>query len=283
MSNEEQAKLWGNDMGRAWLREEAALDAMLESAMDLLFESARIAAGDRVLDIGCGTGPTTLRAALAAGPGGAAVGADISPLLVERARELAAGAGIGNATFRVSDAATDDFGGTPFDRVISRMGVQFFADPGAAFTNIARALRPGRRMTFVCWAGPEGNPWFSVPGRIASAHFGAPSGPGNPRAPGALAFAEIGYVTGILRDAGLADVSGATAAVGLNGGSDLDELAAFSTRLGPASRIIRECGGSEADKIAIQSRVAEAFAAFRQGDRMLIPATLTLYSARRPG
>jgi SAM-dependent methyltransferase len=117
-----------------------------------------ISAGDQVLDIGCGAGQTTRDAARAAAPGHV-LGIDVSAAMLERARELAAAEGLDNVTFEQGDAQTHAFAPERYDVAISRCGVMFFADPIAAFANIARAMRAGGRLVALVWQAPERNEW----------------------------------------------------------------------------------------------------------------------------
>jgi SAM-dependent methyltransferase len=125
---------------------------------EALHAAAAVAAHDRVLDVGCGTGVSTRRAARAATSGGV-LGVDVSEPLVEHARLLAGQEGLAHTEFEVADAQTHPFPAAGFDLVMSRFGVMFFADPPVAFANLARALRPGGRLTVLVWQHAADNEW----------------------------------------------------------------------------------------------------------------------------
>ena len=97
--------------------------------------------GDRLLDIGCGCGTTTIAFARGVAPTGS-LGLDISGPMVEAARRNATAAHLATVHFVKRDAETTHFG-APFDAALSRFGVMFFAHPEAAFMNIRANLRPG--------------------------------------------------------------------------------------------------------------------------------------------
>lgn len=205
--NEAQRQFW-NDPARVarWKADEPGLAAVAEP----LLVAAAPATRERVVDIGCGGGLTTLLAAGRVGPEGSAVGIDLSAPFVELARGRAAEAGLSNATFEVGDAQTVSLAQAPFDAAISRFGVMFFDDPVAAFTNIRRQIRPGGRLAFACWQIQAENRWY--PAEVLRKYAPAPpagvagDGPRRP-APGPFAFGRPEYVEPILAAAGFRGVA----------------------------------------------------------------------------
>jgi ubiquinone/menaquinone biosynthesis C-methylase UbiE len=153
-----------------------------------------------VLDVGCGSGQTTREVARMA-RAGSALGVDISGAAIARARELAEAQGVSNVAFEVADAQVHWFGRERFDLVISRFGTMFFAEPVAAFANIGRALRPGGRLVMMVWQAGERNEWYRAIQRCLAEGSVASAGP-DP-----FSLAEPAVVTGILEDAGFADVT----------------------------------------------------------------------------
>jgi SAM-dependent methyltransferase len=130
-------------------------DAELRAHHEHLRAAYGIAAGDAVVDIGCGTGLTTREAARAAAPG-RVLGVDVSERMLERAREVTAA---DNVRYELGDAQVHRFDPAGFDVAISRFGTMFFSDPAAAFANIAAALRPQGRLVLLVWQPPERNEW----------------------------------------------------------------------------------------------------------------------------
>ena len=279
--NRDQAEFWSSESGNKWVENAAVLDAAMAPALDAVLEAAALQQGERVLDIGCGTGASTLAAAAAVGPDGRVTGADISPVMLGGARKRAAEAGCATVDFVVADAQTHGFAPGAFDAMISRFGVMFFADSVAAFANMAKAMRPGGRMHFVCWSGLQENPWFSMPRQVAIDRLGAPE-PADPRAPGPMAFAERDFVTGILEQAGLAEVHSQEVSVDLTPLGSVEEVAKFAAHVGPASRILKEKDGTAEDARVIVEALSEKMQAFATPDGVRVPATLNLYSAIRP-
>jgi ubiquinone/menaquinone biosynthesis C-methylase UbiE len=168
-----------------------------------LMEHAAFKAGERVVDIGCGAGGTTVEIGRAVGPTGEALGIDISPVLAEEGARRAAEAGLANTRFLHGDAAEVRPEGAPFDRLFSRFGSMFFLDPQAAFTNLHDMLRPGGRADLGVWQAPRENQWFATISSILARYVELPATP--PRTPGPFAFADPDYMRSVLAAAGFHD------------------------------------------------------------------------------
>ncbi len=283
IANEEQAEYWGkSDPGAKWLTYEDQLDHLMAPVLKLVLDRAGLAPGMAVLDIGSGTGVSTLAAARHVGPDGHVLAADISQPFLDRAAARAAEKGLKNITFQYADAQTFDFPPDQMDAATSRFGVMFFEDSVAAFANIARALKPGGQMTFAAWGPLDVNPWFKVPHIAAVKRLGQP-----PRvdryAPGPLAFHDLDHVADMIAQAGLTDVKAEAVSLELLGFGGVEGTAALCARVGPAARVIAHFEGDEQDFQAIQNSVAEEFQNFLSGTDLRIPAVINLYQARRPG
>src|SRR3954467_10613160 len=171
-ANAEQSDFW-EGLASGWIAAVEHTDVVAgpfgAAAMDLL----DLTAGQRVIDIGCGTGATTLELARRVGPAGDAIGVDISPTLVAAAEAMAGAQAVGNVTFRTADAQEDLLAPGDLDAAYSRFGVMFFADPMVAFRNIRRALRADGVLAFACWQSIFENEWMFVPGSAVVAVTGA--------------------------------------------------------------------------------------------------------------
>ena len=241
----DQATFWNEDGGRRWVEHIDQLERMLDELSGVLVAAVDARSGERVLDVGCGCGQTSLELARRVGPSGAVEGVDISAPMLARARERARDAGLANARFHQADAQTARFGGDAegalpagFDLVFSRFGVMFFDEPVPAFAHLARALKKGGRVAFVCWRAYEDNAWAHVP-REAVAPLAPPQAQ-EPRAPGPFRFAEGEWLESLLHEAGLTDVSLARFDVPMFLGASLDEAVDMTTQAGPAARQLAE-------------------------------------------
>ncbi|MEO9175861.1 MAG: methyltransferase domain-containing protein [Gaiellales bacterium] len=170
-----------------------------------VLRAAALQPGERVLDIGCGGGGTSLAAAAAVGPDGAVVGADVSVPLLGLAGGRAADAGVRHAQFHVVDMQLDPVPGAPFDVAISQFGVMFFDEPTVAFANIRAQLVPGGRIAFACWQEREKNPWI-IYGLVAEFVPPPPPPPPGKSPTGPFSLSDAARTTGILEAAGFVDV-----------------------------------------------------------------------------
>ena len=201
MANEAQATFWSDTVGEVWIANEENVLAVGRSHGQAALDAARIGPGERVLDVGCGTGPMTVAIADLVGPTGSVVGLDISARLLEEAGRRAAGRD--NVSFVCADAQTADLDPT-FDVVYSQFGVMFFEDPVAAFTNLRSALKPGGRLAFACWQGFFANAWMSVAAMGAMSVLQA--APPDPNAPGPFTLEDPDRIRSLLSDAGFTNI-----------------------------------------------------------------------------
>jgi SAM-dependent methyltransferase len=203
-ANAGQARAWDGDEGAYWAEHASRFDRAVAAYHGTFMAACGIAAGERVLDIGCGTGQATRDAARAAEPGHA-LGVDLSARMTGLARRLAAGQDIGNASFEQADAQIHPFAAGSFDVAISRTGTMFFGDPAAAFANIGRALRPGGRLVMLAWQGPGPNEWIRELGGALAAGRDLPAPP--PDAPGPFSLADPGRTRALLASAGFSGIT----------------------------------------------------------------------------
>lgn len=276
-SNEAQSAFWNAAPGQNWVRFQPDLDLFFEPVNALMLDEARPEPGDHVLEIGCGAGGLSRALAQAVAPDGEVLGVDISAPLLARAQKLA---GPGER-FLQADAQEHRFEAGRADLVVSRFGAMFFADPVAAFANIARGMKAGGRMLLVTWAPVRGNPWFHLPAKAAKARLGA-TAPSDPEAPGPMAFQDIERVAGLLRAAGWQDVSGARRDVMLRHPEGVPAVQRLNEAIGPVAAAMREKGGSPEDLAAIIADLGREFARYATPRGIEIPAEVNLFKAIAP-
>ena len=162
-ANAAQRDYWNTIAGPRWVGLEGFVERRVRAVNDLLLARSRVAAGEKVLEIGCGTGAFTVPIAEAVGERGEVLAADISSAMLAEARRRLAETGLRNVTLVEADAQTSEFASAHFDLVTSRFGVMFFADPAAAFANLLHSGRSEGRLCFACWASLEDNRHWLIP------------------------------------------------------------------------------------------------------------------------
>lgn len=217
-------------------------DAELSRYHVRLRAAAQVSTDDRVLDIGCGTGQST-RAAARFATAGSALGVDLSPAMVDRARQLTAVEEIPNVDFAVADAQVHAFTPRDFTLGLSRFGTMFFSDPTAAFSNIGRALRPGARLVQLVWQGQDRQEWSTA---IRQALAGpsdriAPSGLGG----FAFSLADRDVAAGVLSAAGFTGVEFTDVCEPVYYGADADSAREAISELRMAEGLVACLSGSE--------------------------------------
>jgi SAM-dependent methyltransferase len=277
--NAAQVEYWNRTAGQRWTDRQEEQDLVLRPVSDRLIAAADATPGQRVVDIGCGCGDTTIDFAARVSPGGEVVGLDISEPMLKRARERAPKSL--PVRFVLADATVYDFEPEWADLAVSRFGVMFFADPARSFANLRRGLKPGARLVFACWREAKQNPWMIIPLREAKKH--APPLPEtNPEDPGPFAFADDGRVRRVLSAAGFAEIVVAPRDLDLDLaiGRGLDAAVAGALGIGPTSRILD--GQPEAVRAAAAADIRKAFADRAKGDSVPLGAAIWMVTATNP-
>jgi SAM-dependent methyltransferase len=262
----EMAAYWNGGSGLAWVEEQALMDQVLEPFEKLLVEEVSYNEGDRVLDVGCGTGTTTLAVAQRT-QAGHCTGVDISAPVIEAARARAARARI-EATFICADAQSHAFDAASFDKIISRFGVMFFADSVAAFRNLRRACRKGAALRFVAWRSAADNP-FMVTAERAAAPLLPDMPPRDHDAPGQFAFANRDRVHRILCESGWTDID--IRPIDPVCRFPESQLVTYFTRLGPLGRVLDQ--KDEQTRRRVAETVRPAFDPYVHGDEVRLVAS----------
>jgi SAM-dependent methyltransferase len=281
-SNAAQAEYWNNAGGGPWVALQTLLDWQLAPLMRAALARLRPATGERIVDVGCGCGATSLELAAAVGSSGSVLGADISAPMLAVARRRAEEAGLAQARFEVADAQTFAFEPQAADAVFSRFGVMFFADPAAAFANLRAAVKPGGRLAFVCWRSPGENPWMTAPAAAALAQLPpqpTPPLPADPNAPGPFGLQDGARTKGLLESAGWSDVA-VTPHDERIGSRNLDDAMTLAMSIGPLGSYLR---ANPEHREAAAGAVRDTLAAWNGPDGVLAPSATWIVTARNRG
>ena len=271
--DDEQTKLWNGPAGRAWVETQDLLDRTLQPFEDLLVEALPLRSALRVLDVGCGTGSTTLAFARRLGAASRCVGIDISEPMIAAARTAAAWDG-SSASFVCADAQTHAFDPASFDTIVSRFGVMFFNDAVRAFANLRRAATDGAELRFFAWRGADENPFMTTAERTAAPLL--PSlPPRRPDAPGQFAFADRQRVHAMLEESGWADIE--IQPIDVPCSFPASELVRYFSRLGPVGMVLQDA--DEATRTQIIDAVRPAFAPYVHGADVRFTAACWLVTA----
>lgn len=262
----DQATLWNTISGCAWVENQALLDHILQPFEAVLMQALRAGSSDRLLDVGCGTGGTTLAAARLIGEKGRCTGIDISEPMLALASTRAQRENV-SANFICADAQTHAFEAGSFDTIISRFGVMFFADFIAAFSNLRHAATKDARLCLIAWRGTADNPFMTTAERAAAPLFpNIP--PRNPDGPGQFAFADPQRVENILKRSGWAEIRLQPLDVVCT--LPESELIGYFTQFGPLGQTLHQA--DEATRKRVISTVRAAFDPYVHGSEVRFDA-----------
>lgn len=279
MSNErqacdDQAQLWNGPAGRAWIEAQDILDGMFQPFEERLVQAMPAASGGWVLDVGCGTGSTTLALARRLGPQRRAVGIDLSAPMLALAQKRAEQEGV-PAEFIRADAQTYAFEPDRFDWIVSRFGIMFFGDPVRAFANLRYSAKAGAELCCIAWRSAAENPFMTTAEQAAAPLL--PQLPvRQPGSPGQFAFADSTRVQTILEESGWAsiDIRPIDVACVL----PERDLLRYVSWLGPVGAVLQQM--DEPTRRSVVDSVRRAFEPFVVGAEVRFTAGCWLVGAR---
>jgi SAM-dependent methyltransferase len=275
--NTDQIAYWNGPNGQRWTDRQAEQDVLLAPVSKALIDRTAAKAGDRILDVGCGCGSTSIALAGQVAPSGFVLGIDISGPMLARARELAPkGAPV---DFALADATVYPFDPAGFDLLVSRFGVMFFAEPAVSFANLRRALRASGRVAFACWREPRENPWMMAPLQAIYQHV-PKLPPQGPEDPGPFAFASEERVNRILGKAGYKAIGMEPVALSFDiaVGRGLDAAVQAALQIGPGSRALD--GHPAETRAAAAKSVKEMLTPYVRGQSVPLAGSIWIVTAR---
>ena len=274
--NADQIAYWNGPGGQRWADRQQSQDILLQPVADLLIDRARVKAGERIIDVGCGSGAVSIALAQQVGPSGHVMGIDISGPMLARARQTAP-AGL-PVDFVLADATVYPFEPASVDLLVSRFGVMFFADPALSFANMRKALKPSGRLAFACWREPRENPFFMAPLQAVYKHV-PKLPPQGPEDPGPFSLASQARVHRVLGEAGFKAIAMEPCDLALDVaiGQGLDAAIESALSIGPAARALAE---QPPEVVAAASRsIREALTPLVRGQSVPLDAAIWIVTA----
>jgi SAM-dependent methyltransferase len=252
---------------------EALWRGQLAAVQQALLDRARLAPGERVLDIACGTGLVTLAAAEAVGRSGEVVGVDLSGGMVDAARERAGTRGATNARFARMDAERLALPDAAFDVALCSLGLMYLADPEVGLAEMLRVLRPGGRAVIAVWGEAARCGWSAV-FRIVDAEVASDV------CPLFFRFGQPGVLARLFTDAGFEAIDERRLDATLDYG-DADEACGAAFIGGPVALAWSRFGED------VRSRVChsylEAIEPWRDDRAYRLPGEFVVVAARKAG
>jgi ubiquinone/menaquinone biosynthesis C-methylase UbiE len=275
--NADQIAYWNGPGGQRWADRQQAQDILLAPVADLLIDRARPRAGERIIDVGCGSGATTVAFARKVGASGHAFGIDVSGPMLARARQSAPAEL--PVDFALADATVYPFEAASFDLLASRFGVMFFAEPALSFANLRKALRPSGRLAFACWREPRENPWMMAPLQAVYKHVPKLPQQGS-EDPGPFSFASESRLHRILGEAGFKGIAMEPCPLSLDIaiGCGLDAAVQSALEIGPANRALE--GQPTEIRAAAANSIREVLAPLAKGDAVPLAGSIWIVTAR---
>lgn len=270
---------WAQGRGERWAANLDGMEATLRPVDAPLLDALAVTTPLRIADIGCGGGGTSLEILRRAPKGSTVHGYDLSPALVERARARVP-EGETSIAFQVADMASVTPPAAPYDRVVSRFGTMFYAEPGPAFANVARFLAPGARFAFAVWGPPAANPWIGIVREVASSMVDLPTP--EPDAPGPFRYADPAPLVALLEAAGLVGIEIAAwrGDLPVGGGLPVEAAAVFAVEsFGPFGELLAAKGGDAIERA--RRAVGERLREHVKGGLVQVPAHVHLVTGVR--
>jgi SAM-dependent methyltransferase len=273
-TDNEQITLWNGPAGHAWVEAQGLLDHLFKPFEDLIIERISAAPTGEVLDVGCGTGSTTLAVARLLGANGRCTGIDVSDPMIVAARDRAQRERT-PASFIRANAQIHRFEPGSFDVIISRFGVMFFDDPVKAFANLRSAAREDARLVIIAWRSAADNPFMTTAERAAAPLL--PELPARqPDAPGQFAFGDARRVHSILKEGGWAEIDIRPIDVACT--LPEKQLIPYLTRVGPVGRTLEHA--DEQTRAHVIETVRAAFDLYVHGSEVRFTSACWIVCAR---
>ena len=282
--NLEATEAWNGPLFDVWQSFQAVVVSNAKAHGDAALADHQPELGDRVLDIGCGLGDSTVQLARLVGPEGHVHGVDVADRMVAGAREEAARAGVENVSFETVDVQAAGFT-DEYDYAFGRFGTMFFSNPVAALRNVRQAMRPGGRLNMVVWRRKLDNDWLHRAETLVEQFLDRPEEYDEPTCgPGPFSMANADTVTDVLKHAGFEDIELKRQDLVIKIGENLDHAVELVMSIGPAGEVLR-LWGDRVDEIrpTVQAALLEGMADMAREDGVYADSSTWAVRAVAPG
>jgi ubiquinone/menaquinone biosynthesis C-methylase UbiE len=274
---EAQRQDW-NRVAAGWEKWDEFFDRAMTFLNHRLVGDVRVRQGQRVLDLGSGTGYPALLAAQAVGPQGAVIGMDLAEQMLAAAERKARRLGLSNVAFRTGDVTNLPFDVGSFDAVTSRFCLMFLPELHKAVMEILRVLKPGSWMAAAVWSAPDKNPYLKIPIDVIKQFIEVP--PPDPSAPGIFRLAKPGDLASLLQQAGYEEVQ-EQEVVGDVPFSTADEyVVSVMDIAAPIQNLFAQLSAEKQRQA--KARIAETANRFRRADLIALPIAVRVVAGRKP-
>ena len=234
--------------------------------------------GQRILDIGCGSGEPALSFASAVAPTGTVLGIDLAEAMLATARDRAAVLGLSNVAFRCVALEELDHTDGGFDAAVARFSVIFFPSMPAGLGAVYQLLKPGGCFGLAVWTPLDRNPMFAVAATVMRELTGAKPPP--PDAPGPHRLSADGELEHALRSVGF-EIDALRDVAFYNFAATVDDYLRMMTDMSPSlGRQLDDLGAD--DRATAIERIRANVAAFEVGGVVRVPALARVAVARKP-
>ncbi len=259
----------------AWDAHRSDVERMKTEVSRRLLEDLDLHAGNRVLEVGAGTGEFALLLAGAVSPGGRVIASDVASGMVALLRTTLAG--VDGVDVAELDASATGLPNASVDAVAFRMGLMLVERPDVVLEECRRVLVPGGRLGVAVWAGPEHNPWMTCVGIAAMMHGlvagGPPTGPG-----GLFSLADPAVLERAVLAAGFGGATVAEVATASRYATADEYFATVASLAGPLSAAI--AAASEKARSAVRTTAIGLVEQYQTSDGVVVPGRALVCTAR---
>ena len=274
---ENQRQNWDR-VASAWEKWDKNLEQSMAFVSYRLIGDARISPGQRVLDLGCGTGYPSILAAQAVGNRGAVVGLDLSENMLAVAKRKAEESGATNISFHAKDVTSLSYDSASFDAVISRFCLMFLPDIHGAMKEISRVLKSGGYLSAAVWSTADKNPFIRIPMEVLKKFIDLPAP--NPDQPGIFRLAKPGDLLGMTSSAGLSGMADEE----ISGETIFDSAEEYLANVKEMAAPLRPLFArlTKEQKEAAEKEIMNAVSKYQSGNSIALPMVFRVVVARKP-